>query len=111
VRDEHWRKISGSHRQYGIFIANGPDCPAGLEIEPVDIMNVFPTVLYQMGLPIPDDLDGTVATDVFREEFRKENPPRYAKAFESPSDTPGADYTDADNAKLIDSLKGLGYIE
>jgi predicted AlkP superfamily phosphohydrolase/phosphomutase len=111
VRDEHWRKISGSHRQYGIFIANGPDCPAGLEIEPVDIMNVFPTVLYQMGLPIPDDLDGTVAMDVFREEFRKENQPRYAKAFESPSDNPGANYTDADNAKLIDSLKGLGYIE
>ena len=41
----------------------------------------------------------------------KENPPRYAKAFDAPSDAPGADYTDADNAKLIDSLKGLGYIE
>ena len=89
MRDEHWRKeFSGSHRQYGIFIANGPDCPAGLEIETVDIMNVFPTVLYQMGLPIPDDLDGTVAWDVFREEFRKKTHPAMRRRSSRPPTLP-----------------------
>ncbi len=108
--DAHWRKISGSHRQFGIFIMKGPDCISGAELESVDITDIFPTVLYQMGIPIPDDVDGKIAEGAFKPEFIKANPVRFERV-KGYKEEKGEDiYSDEDKSKLLDSLKGLGYI-
>lgn len=109
-KDSHWRKISGSHRQYGIFIVKGADCNHDVQLDPAEIMDIFPTVLYQMGLPIPDDLDGRVVTGAFRPEFVEANPVRFEKMQRYKQDEEEGIYTDEDTSKLIDSLKGLGYM-
>lgn len=111
AREEHWRKISGSHRQYGIFILEGQDCNSGIELDPVEITDIVPTVLYQMGLPIPDDIDGKVPEKAFKQEFIKANPIRFEKVKGQEEEKGGDIYSDEDKSKLIDSLKGLGYIE
>jgi predicted AlkP superfamily phosphohydrolase/phosphomutase len=55
----------GGHHIEGIFVAAGPqvihhDQP----LEELDIVDVAPTVLYLMGLPVPEDMDGRVATEI-----------------------------------------------
>jgi predicted AlkP superfamily phosphohydrolase/phosphomutase len=111
AEDAHWRKISGSHRQFGIFIMKGPDCLSGRELESVDITDIFPTVLYQMGLPIPDDIDGKVVEGAFKPEFVEANPLTFEKVKKYDEEKGRDVYSDEDKSKLIDSLKGLGYIE
>lgn len=108
--DTHWRKISGSHRQFGIFIIKGPDCISGKELETVEITDIFPTILYQMGLPIPDDIDGKVTEGAFKKEFLKANPVTFEKVRKYREEKDKDIYSDEDKSKLIDSLKGLGYI-
>jgi len=113
AREEHWRKVSGSHRQEGIFIIRGPEIKKNVEIPKSEIMDVFPTVLYLMGLPVPSDVDGRVITKSFLEEIVATNPVRYedvnntGKAMKDTQD----EYTQEDTDKLVDNLRGLGYIE
>jgi predicted AlkP superfamily phosphohydrolase/phosphomutase len=111
AREQHWRKISGSHRQHGIFIITGPDCKRGVQLDEIQIADILPTALYQMGVPLPDDLDGQAIGQVFQEEFLKANPLKVRKAKEYEAVERGEIYSDEDKSKLVDSLRGLGYIE
>jgi predicted AlkP superfamily phosphohydrolase/phosphomutase len=58
---------SGSHKKEGIFIAYGPDIKQGYEIRGAKIYDVAPTILHMFGLPVPDDMDGRVLKEIFRE--------------------------------------------
>jgi len=58
---------SGSHRKEGIFIAYGPDIKEGAQIRGAKIYDIAPTILHMFGLPIPDDMDGRVLKEIFKE--------------------------------------------
>jgi predicted AlkP superfamily phosphohydrolase/phosphomutase len=50
----------------GIFIASGPDFKQGVEVENVAILDLAPTILHLMGLPVPADVDGRVLSEAFK---------------------------------------------
>lgn len=58
---------SGSHRKEGVFIAYGPDIKQGIEIEGAKIYDIAPTILHVFGLLVPEDIDGTVLKEIFKE--------------------------------------------
>ena len=66
---------SGSHRNKGIFCAYGPDIKSGLKISS-SIYDLAPTVLHIFNAPIPEDVDGRVLTEIFKEdsEYAKRKP-------------------------------------
>jgi len=68
VSDPAVRKGKGIHRMNGILMAYGPDIAEGKEIQNAEIIDVAPTILHMMGLPIPDDVDGKVLKEIFRED-------------------------------------------
>ena len=73
----------GSHNwaREGIFLAFGPDIKGtGEFIGELQIYDIMPTVLHVYGIPIPEDVDGRVLKEIFREEsdaYRRE--PKYMK--------------------------------
>lgn len=111
--EEHWRRISGSHRREGIFIMKGPYIQSGVEMPLFEIVDVFPTILYQLGLPVPTDVDGRVLTGVFSPAFVENQPIRYEPVDDEGGQTASKEdiYSEDDYAKLTDHLRGLGYIE
>jgi len=52
---------------YGIHVAPG-------EYRRGSIVDIAPTVLYYMGIPIGRDMDGFARTDIFRSTFTKDHP-------------------------------------
>ena len=72
--EKGWKKVTGGHKQYGICIVNGPGCRSDSKLDTIDITDIFPTVLYQLGVPIPTDVDGKIINGIFRDDFLKEHP-------------------------------------
>lgn len=53
------------HTLYGIFIANGPSIKSNHRTSNAKIYDLAPTILHIFGLPIPNDMDGRVLTEIF----------------------------------------------
>lgn len=47
-------------------------------LEGAGIIDVVPTALYGLGLPVPDDVDGRILIDIFLPSHVESHPPRYS---------------------------------
>lgn len=60
---------SGWHVRQGVFMAYGPDIrSSGEKLEGLRVYDITPTVLHLFGLPIPDDMDGKVLSEIFESD-------------------------------------------
>jgi predicted AlkP superfamily phosphohydrolase/phosphomutase len=53
----------GGHGPEGYFVMAGPGVPALGELTEFSLLDVAPTVLHLMGLPVPEDMEGRVLTE------------------------------------------------
>src|SRR5439155_8435872 len=58
----------------GYFIAVGDGIRPGAMLGPASVVDVAPTILYLMGLPVARDLDGRVLTEILDEDFARSHP-------------------------------------
>jgi predicted AlkP superfamily phosphohydrolase/phosphomutase len=107
--------VSGSHRPVGIFGARGPAIRRGFIANELSILDIAPTVLYSLGLPLPEELQGRLPVEVYRDAVLKEHPVRKAAAGTS---GPGSPASSApvpaeleDEETVLERLRELGYIE
>ncbi|MFW6381243.1 MAG: hypothetical protein ACOCZ3_01745, partial [Bacillota bacterium] len=104
---------NGHHRMQGLFMATGPGVKARQEIEGAHIMDIIPTILFNMDLPLFNHMDGQVIDSIFKEEFLEEIDRDYIDK----SDI-GLDHDDSDpdpddggeDDEMTSRLKGLGYV-
>ncbi len=110
---EKAKSKSGDHRDYGIFIAAGKNIKQRTQLSGAEIIDLAPTILYLLGIPIPSDMDGKVLTKIFQEEYLTSHPFQY-------SDGSGQDlnitepyqaYSSDEEEAVRARLQGLGYIE
>ena len=75
--------VTGSHEAApdGFLLAFGTHVAPG-EYRRGSIVDLAPTVLYYMGLPIGRDMDGFVRTDLFRSAYTREHPVTYTLTHE-----------------------------
>ena len=59
--------FSGVHTLNGIFLAYGPEIKSGMKLTNIRLEDVVPTILHLSNIPIPPDIDGRVATEIFKE--------------------------------------------
>ena len=103
------RLICGAHDPMGIlFMAGGP-VRRGLDLKEANIMDIAPTVLYLLGQPIPDDMDGGVILEGLDTDYVSSNPVQKAEAVAA--DVQAEGYSREDEAIIEERLRGLGYIE
>ncbi|KXB02075.1 hypothetical protein AKJ44_01470 [candidate division MSBL1 archaeon SCGC-AAA261F17] len=55
---------TGNHPD-GILLVYGPGIRRGVKINGADILDIAPTILHMMDVPIPKDMDGRVLTEIF----------------------------------------------
>jgi predicted AlkP superfamily phosphohydrolase/phosphomutase len=106
---------TGDHRLEGILIASGPAFSTGGQSENASLLDVAPTVLHLLGIPIPDDMDGRVLTELLAlDPLEKASMPVLASALATANATPTApinsSYTAEDDAAIQQRLADLGYI-
>jgi len=106
------REGGGRHRPDGVFLAAGAWIKEGHVIRGARIVDVAPTILYALGVPVPHGMDGRVLTEIFESDYLAAHPVKQlepAAAIDSgePEDVYTAEETEAIQARL----RALGYTE
>lgn len=100
---------SGDHRMDGFVGMLGNNIKQNVKIEGANIMDVAPTILYLMGLPIPADLDGKVLTAPLKESLLMSSEILHAEALGA-RDQQIPDYTEEESEEVKERLRALGYL-
>ena len=100
----------GTHRRDGILIAHGKSFKKGAEIQGARLIDMAPTILYLMGQPVPEDMDGRVLEELFEPAFIAANRVQVGGSAGLDAEQ-GAQYSDEEAAIVEERLKALGYIE
>ena len=108
-------KINGTHRPEGIFIFNGPAVRRGEIGNELSILDVAPTVLYSLGLPIPGEFEGCVTQPAFTDEHVKNHPVVISEddTIREPvasSKTEKSPFSKEEEGKILARLRDLGYL-
>lgn len=104
--------INGFHRSHGIFAIKGPGVKKGAVTGNARIIDVAPTVLYQAGLPVDENMDGVVLTDCYEKEALDARPVEKKKYdYDHSSRKMKEVYTEDDTIEIETKLKGLGYLD
>jgi arylsulfatase A-like enzyme len=75
------------------------------------ILDVTPTILYALGLPIPNDMDGRVLEEIFTPQHRQTHEIRSesAKDVELRQSEASA-YSQEEEEAMLQRLRDLGYL-
>ncbi len=109
--------VLGTHRPEGIFLATGPGIEPGRGTVPLALVDVAPTVLYSLGLPVPSDFEGQVAPGVFTPAFVKEQPVQTGPPTMPPDPFPERSESlqpalgEEAEVEMVERLRALGYLE
>jgi tetratricopeptide (TPR) repeat protein len=108
------KKAHLDHEPYGIFIAAGPHIRRGVELSGASVLDITPTVLDYLGLPVAKDMDGKVLESAFEPEFVQNHPIKYVSTYEDgqPNDAPNhsAGGSALEQSQAENGLKALGYM-
>lgn len=102
--------ISGTHAMNGIILMKGPTIKVGASLGNPLIADVAPTILYLMGLEIPEDMDGKVITDAIQESHLASNPPRYKNRTAQITTAVSHGYSAQEEERIRKVLRDLGYL-
>ena len=111
VPREVLQKLSGVHRMDGILLAQGPHIRTNAILQGASILDVAPTVLYALALPIPADMDGKPLAGLFEESYVQQVAASYSderKQEELATDQYGYSQEEEESVRL--KLEALGYL-
>ncbi len=102
---------SGVHTQTAMFLVSGPDTRHGAKLPRGSVLDIAPTTLALLGLPLARDMEGRVLLDAIRPSRRSHFTPSYVDTHGVPAnfveDSPEVELDDPTQR----NLKALGYIQ
>ncbi|MEE8201145.1 MAG: alkaline phosphatase family protein [Candidatus Acidoferrales bacterium] len=101
---------SGTHMREGILLAAGPCFARGRRLSSASILDVLPTVLHALGLPVEERLEGRVLVEAFAPEYLEAHPVRRGSGA-AVAARPGSGYSPEEERQLAERLRQLGYLE
>jgi predicted AlkP superfamily phosphohydrolase/phosphomutase len=107
-RDSHW-ELSGGHRPEGVLAVLGPGVRRGAAVEGAGLLDVTPTLLHALGLPVAGDMPGRTLVQIFEQPREPERVATYERG-DAPRPAAGAQPGLADE-EIKESLRALGYLE
>jgi len=102
---------TGHHRMDGLMLWHAAGVIREGEVfERARICDLAPTILYLMGQPVPEEMDGRALLDLFTPGFRQSHEVTYLEARGASSGDDGSAYSEEEQAEMRDMLQALGYV-
>lgn len=104
---QHW------HGPPGILLMEGGPVKPGAVLSGSHVLDVFPTLAYLLGMPVPEDAPGKVLLHALDPEFVRRHPVRTIPSYDvlglSPG-LPGVRQGSGLDQQELEKLKSLGYL-
>lgn len=104
---QHW------HGPPGILLMDGGPVKRGIALRGSHVLDVFPTLCYLLGLPVPEDAPGKVLLHALDQDFVRRHPVRTVPSYQGLGMSPGIPGvrtgSGLDEAEL-EKLRSLGYL-
>jgi hypothetical protein len=109
-----WRRLAGaltgtdvpaaghSAAPPGVMIIVGEGIRPGARAHTASVLDVAPTLLYLLGLPVARDMEGRVLAQLVEPRFARENPLTFIRSYESLAVAPPAAQPTDDLPPLVD---------
>jgi len=97
------------HRQQGVLMAKGPSIKPNQEIYGARLLDITPTILHHFDLPIGEDMEGRVLTELFEEDRPIEIIPTWENT-DGPLQKRGS-LSEEESEALLRQFVDLGYID
>jgi predicted AlkP superfamily phosphohydrolase/phosphomutase len=107
----HDQKEFGRHSRDGIFVFSGSDFKTGSASGQGHVMDLPATLLHLHGVPIPEDYDGHILTELLKPEFVRQHRVCYQSGDTEVSGVSESPYSAEETEELISHLQALGYLE
>jgi len=100
------------HAPPGILVAFGRNVRRGHDLGRAHIDDVAPTLFHLAGIPLSEELDGELLTELLEPQFLAAHPPLTVPSYESgpPRIVRGTGASSQDD-QMLGNLRALGYIE
>lgn len=98
------------HEPYGLFICSGKHIQTKGHIDNITVLDIAPTLLYLLSLPIPNELDGRVIKKCFSAEYLRRNKIVHKEIDWYKKGGRNEDKIVSED-EIRDRLKALGYID
>jgi len=101
------------HQIDGVVIMWGGPIKPGMKIEGASVLDITPTALYLLGMPLARDMDGKILMEAVSEDFLDSHPVRFVETYEQTAAgatvTPVGPVSGVDE-EMLARLSALGYI-
>jgi len=96
------------HRNQGVLLAKGPGIKPDSQVYGSRLLDIAPTILHAFGLPVGNDMEGRVLTELFQESI----PIQTIPTWENPdgSSRSRGSLTREESQALLEQFVALGYI-
>lgn len=102
-------RLEGNHVMEGIFIAQGANI-ISTDLPTLEIADIAPTTLHLLGLPVPQDMDGRVISEIIDPAYMGRHPVQYTEpAIDRQVNQ--QEYTEEEAELIREQLRALGYID
>jgi len=103
---------TGTHSLNGMVVLKGGAFAEGGRLQTAAIIDLAPTLLYLLGLPVPQDMDGRVLIEAFDPEFSAAHELIIQQTDEGEQqEHKSMTYTAEDAMQVTERLRQLGYVE
>lgn len=103
------RGVTASHRPHGILVTAGPAVRPGAEVPDLGMVDIGATLLYLAGEPLPEDLDGQVARNLW-DTGKDPETQEPASASGAAAGAGAVPYTSEEQDAVEARLRDLGYM-
>ncbi|MGB3975549.1 MAG: alkaline phosphatase family protein [bacterium] len=103
--------LSGNHKADAVIIISGDKTNHGSTIENATAIDIVPTVLMLLDLPVADDMSGKPLFSAFKPDVLKDHPLTHIQSYESVIQRKIVDVISSDRPNITEQLRTLGYIQ
>jgi hypothetical protein len=94
---------------YGFCYSSGKYIKKGVSVPGIEMTDFVPTILYILGFPVAEDMDGKVITEILNKDFFNREI-KYVESYDRGFAVERPDHVNPVEEDQIERLRTLGYI-